>query len=409
MTVPGARSAVGSTTAVRRWSRGSDDPTTAASNVVADPGELTLTVRGERRTLRVGTDVVSVRYDEGRGKAGRVAFLGVDGQRVMVLEVSEWMPGLTSFSQYCHGDLTEPVDWTGARELTAAAELPLECGRVRAPVTVSPKQAGRPAFVVAATIGLSLCGVVWIIALALNGVLDSRPVWSTALVAMAAFSIVLFAEQQVRWALARRQPPGEALRPHPDVPVARSFRREARLVLSPAAPGPVDTLIVRYPDRRQERMDGPASPLGVQRAVVVTPTGATRPERVEFLDGLGRQLLRLRWDQWFGAGEQELERLTTRGIPVERVTGTAMAGPRDSLLVPRSLPGPLIPFDLPGAFPLERMAPLTFGASLAPLVFGARLGDSLMVTVGILNGLLLVGPTLFRLVGLLLDRPRPPR
>jgi hypothetical protein len=396
-------------TAVRWWSRGSDDPATAFSSLVARPGELVLTVRGQTRTLRVGTDVVRARYDDHPGLAGRLALLGPDGSTVLVLEVADWLPSLVAVSGYYRGDLTDPVEWTGVGELTAAAGLPLKRGGVSSPATVSPKQSTRPGFVVAATIGLSLSGVVWFIALVLSGVVDSQPVWSAALVAMAACAVVLFVEHQLRWARSRRRSPGDALRPRPAVPVTPSFRRHARLVLSPPGTGPIDTLVVRYPNRRQEWFDGPASRLGVQRAVVVTPAGARQPERVEFFDALGRPLVRLPWDQWFGASEQDLDLLTARGIPVNRVTGKPMAGPRDSLLIPRSQRWVLDPFDMPGAFHSLQMTPLALGASWPPVLFGAQLDSSLMVTVGILDGVLLLGPTMFRLLGLLLDRPRPPR
>ena len=396
-------------TAVRWWSSGSDDPATASSNLVARPGELVLTVRGRTRTLRVGTDVVRARYDDDPGLAGRLALLGPDGSTVLVLEVAEWLPGFVAASGWYRGDLTDPVGWTGVGELAAAAGLPLTRGGVGSPATVSSKRSTHPGHVVAATLGLSLSGVVWFIALVLSGRLETRPVWSAALVVMGACAIVLSVEHQLRWARSRRPSPGDALRPRPAVPVTPSFRRRARLVLCPPGTEPVDTLVVRYADRRQERFDGPSSRLGVQRAVVVTPTGAPQPERVEFFDDLGRTVIRLPWDQWFGAGEQDLDLLTARGIPVERTTGTTMAGPRDSLLVPRSQRWVLDPFDMPGAFHSLQMAPLALGTSWPPFLFGARLDSPLMVGVGILDGVLLLGPTLFRLVGLLLDRPRAPR
>jgi hypothetical protein len=397
-------------TTVRWWGRGDADPVTATAHVITRPGEVVLTVRGCTRRLRVGTDVVRARYDEAHGLAGRLAFLGPDGSPVTVLEVAEWLPGLIAVSDHNHGGLTEPVVWSGVQELTTAAGLPLDQGRVSAAVTDTPKRTAVARWLLLTTIALSLSGVVWIISLVAGRVDGARPVWSAALVVMLLCSLALFVEQQVRLAGTRRQPAGQAIAPRPSVPVTRRFVRDARLVLAPAGAGPLETLVVRFPDRMQEWFDGPASPLGIQRAVVVTPPGAAYPERVDLVDGLGRQAVQLPWDQWFGAGEQDLDALAVRGITIEQSTGPALAAPLRSLLGPRSTRYALDPYDMPGAFHSSAMSPMAAGASLVVILVGARLPSTLTVVIGVLNGVLLFGTPIARLLTKQwLDKPRAPR
>ena len=397
-------------TAVRWWGRGDTDPVAATATVLARPGEVVLTVRGSTRTLRVGTNVVRARYDEAHGLAGRLAFLAPDGTPVVVLEVAEWLPGLVAVSDHNHGALTDPLAWSGVAELTGAAGLPLERGRVGGPVTDTPKRTAVSPWLLGTTVALSLSGVVWIIALVAGRFEGSRPVWSAALIVMVLCSAALWVEHQLRLAAGRRLPDGQAVAPRPSVPVTRRFARDARLVLAPSGAGPLQTLVVRFPDRVQEWFDGPASPLGIQRAVVVTPPGAASPERVDLVDGLGRQSVQLPWDQWFGAGEEGLAALAARGVTVERTTGPALAGPLRSLLGPRSSRYALDPHELPGAFDTPAMSPLAAGASVVVLLVGLRLPSTLMIVAGVLNGLLLFGTPLGRLVtSRWLDRPRPPR
>ncbi|MCA0144609.1 hypothetical protein [Blastococcus sp. LR1] len=383
-------------TMVRLRSAGADDPRVAAATVTARPGEVVLEPAGaEQRVLRVGTDVVAVRWDAADGGAGRAAFLGPDKEAVAVLELGHWTPPLVRVAPQCRGGSEDPVEWTGLQQLAATAGLPLERGRIEAKVDFWPA-APRVAFATKVSMTMSLLGVLWFVAFLLTGYLPDPRLAPAALALTTICAAVLCVEQALRRRRGLRVPAGDDVSPRPSVPVSRRFRRVARLVLTPAT-GPVDVLVVRDRERRQTWLDGPNFPLGAQRAVVVTPPGADRPERVDLLDGLGRAVVRLPWEQWFGDDDGQLDVFRRRGIPVERAVAPGLGRAAELLLVPRSGGLPLDTFEFPGGLGLRNDASLAAGVGIVPLVVALRGYESTpTLLLGLVNCVLLFGPVLAR-------------
>lgn len=392
---------------VRLRSRSTDDPAVASGTVTARPGELVLDTRAGRRTLRVGTDVATARYDPGVGLAGRLALIAPDGSTAAVLDLADWVPDIVAASGHCRGGLDDPRSWTGLGRLLGTAGLDLRGGRVPDEPDVRPFPQ-RPGPVTAVSVALSLAAAVWVSAVLLSDRVDSLGAALVVLAVMTACCAVLAADHALRSRRSRRLPAGDAVRPQPSVPVTRRFARDAALVLSPGQ-GPVELVVVRDSSLDQEWFDGPAAPLGIHRARVVTPAGSTSPERVDLVDGLGRQVVRLPWDQWFGGNSTGLDRLAARGLPVEPVAGPSL-GVAKGLLGPSSMRHAVNPFVVPGGLGYGPDLAIAFAVTAVPITVGVQLPSPATLVLGVVNGVLLFAPLVTRLLARpLLDRTRAAR
>ncbi|RBY94209.1 hypothetical protein DQ244_02335 [Blastococcus sp. TBT05-19] len=394
-------------TEVRLRSGGGREPRAVAATVTARAGEVVLDTSAGQRVLRVGEDVETVVWSATEGGAGVAAFLGRDQQPVAVLDLADWTPPEVDLSDRSRGGLEDPVEWTGLQELAAAAGLPVVRRKVTAPVDVRPGSTRRSsAWWV--SIAMYVSAVLWLLTSYVLAPLVGLPDLAPATLALTtACALVLAVEQLLRRRRGRHLPAGDEITPRPSVPTTRLFRRTARLVLTGPA-GPAETLVVRDATRLQFRVDGPSSPLGVQKALVVTPPGADRPERLDLVDGLGRQVVRLPWDQWFGEDAGRLEAFRQRGIPVERTSGEGL-GPvaGEILLRPRSERVYLQNFEPPGGLGVIRDGQLNVGVTIAPLA-GVAWGYESRATLvlGLLNATFLWGPVLLRGLARVLDAPR---
>jgi len=251
-----------------------------------------------------------------------------------------------------------------------------------------------------------LSAVVWLVSLFVLAQVDRPGLPPAVLGLTTACALVLAVEQVLRRRRGRRLPAGDAIAPQPSVPVTGRFRRTARLVLVPAG-GPVESLVVRDTAHHQLWLDGPASPLGVQRALVVTPPGADRPERVDLVDGLGRAVVRLPWDQWFGGAPEQLSVPERRGIPVEPTVRPSLGPAAEMLLLPRSARFALSTFRPPGGLGAIRDGQLAIGVTVLPIaVVVGGYESTATLLLGLLNGALLLGPVLARALARWLDAPR---
>jgi hypothetical protein len=396
-----------SATEVRLRSRSSDDPAGASSTVTARPGELELDTCAGRRTLRIGSDVVTARYDQGVGLAGRLALVAPDGSTAAVLDVADWVPDIVAASGHCRGGLDDPRAWTGLRQLLGTAGLDLDDGKVAEDPDVRPTRR-RPGPATVVSMALGVAGALWFSAVLLSMWLDSLGAALGVLVIMTLCSAVLAADHALRSRRSRRLPAGEVVRPQPAVPVTRRFARDAALVLSPGQ-GTVELVVVRHSSLDQEWFDGPAAPLGIHCARVITPAGFTAPERVDLVDGLGRQVARLPWDQWFGRTSTGLDRLAACGLPIEHVTGPSLGAAR-GLLGPSSMRHAVNPFVAPGGLGYGQDLAIAFAVTAVPITVGAQLPSTPTLVLGIVNGVLLISPLLTRLLARpILDRPQAVR
>ena len=397
---------------VRLRARASDDPRAAAATVTAEPGRLRLETPTRTRELVVGTDVHAAAFRPGPdGATGQVTLLDGAGQPVLALDVADWVPMTLRVSQALD---CEPGDdelaWSGFRDLLTTAGLPVRPGAPTAPpeVTAGLAPDRRAAAVLSLLLGLT--GFVWFAGFLYYAATESHALERAALGFALLLSLALVA-QQAGTALRRRAlPSGQVVEPRPSVPINNRFRRGARVVLTPAE-GPLEAIAVRNSVGVLQWLDGPTSPLGVSLARVVTPPGAPHPERVELVDGRGRVLMRLPWDQWFGGDDAGLRMLADRGVVVEDVAGAAInEATQEMLFWPRTerYAGELL--NLPGVLQPQGMLGLALALSVIPVAAGLAAPDGgPTILLGLAIGVLLLGPSI---VGLArrgsLNRPRPP-
>lgn len=389
---------------MRLYGRARRGAALAGRRLEAVPGSLLVAgPEGERRvTAGPQGEVTRAVHLDDAPDPGRVLLLGPDGQAVLDLAVHDWVPSLVGLDPHSRGGSDDELTWSGFGLLLETAGIPVREDVLREPreddvVEVPPPPAVRAVLpVLLLALAVSLVGL---------RIADTVELAGLAL-ALLGGALGLVVDRDWR---ARREAGalvGEVLAPAPCGPVTPRFPRRARVVLAPAR-GPLDTVAVVGPDEDQAWFDGPAGPAGLRTVRVVTPRGADRPERADLVDGLGREVLRLPWDDWFAGpgGPALLARLEARGLRVEHASGDALG--EDVLQVygwPRSTAYATVLLDTAPDAGLRRRT------AVVGVLFGVGallLADGLPVLVGLLVAGVLAGPLAVALLSRLwLDRPR---